>query len=426
MENINLSVEKGKRKIQLVAFSGAFLISVLLIVTIVAIRRTDVNVLILAIPTGLIVGISVLLIIYYSVIVLLFKPLQKMLCTVERVSCGDFSEIEEEETTLILMPLLGFLKDITNSMRDMLINLKDIANQLVVASDMMSNVSRETTQSAQQTADTISQLAKGAEEQVRSITDATNIIDGIVEEIDNVANEAVSATEYADIARKTVGDGFEAMQKASVKMVELKENVDESAEAVKMLSEYSNQIGMIVDVITSIADQTNLLALNAAIEAARAGEQGKGFAVVAEEVRNLAEDSAKAASRISHLIMEIQKGIDKTIKSMEEGTEKADDGYRAMQDAERMLNEISNVSGTITGNIDAISAAISQIADGSRKVSDVMGGIVSISEESAASTEEVSASVQQQTAAMEEVTAAAQQLDDMSGKLNGIISRFQT
>jgi hypothetical protein len=81
--------------------------------------------------------------------------------------------------------------------------------------------------------------------------------------------------------------------------------VDASANAVRELGEHSAQIGLIVDVITSIADQTNLLSLNAAIEAARAGEQGRGFAVVAGKVRTLAEGSAKAASQIANLVREI-------------------------------------------------------------------------------------------------------------------------
>ena len=76
---------------------------------------------------------------------------------------------------------------------------------------------------------------------------------------------------------------------------------------MQQLSAAAQQIGAIVDLITSIASQTNLLALNATIEAARAGDAGRGFAVVAQEVKSLAEQTAKATAEIASQIADIQK-----------------------------------------------------------------------------------------------------------------------
>ena len=75
---------------------------------------------------------------------------------------------------------------------------------------------------------------------------------------------------------------------------------------VAKLGESSAEIGNVVKVITSIAEQTNLLALNATIEAARAGEAGKGFAVVANEVKELAQETAKATEDIARRVQAIQ------------------------------------------------------------------------------------------------------------------------
>ena len=219
--------------------------------------------------------------------------------------------------------------------------------------------------------------------------------------------------------------GTNAAQKAKDKMIKIKNTVDSSAEAVRTLGEQSSQIGLIVDVITSIADQTNLLALNAAIEAARAGEQGRGFAVVAGEVRNLAEGSAQAASQIANLVREIQRGIENTIGAMEVGTQEADEGTLVVSEAREMLEGINQSTSTISGEIESIFHATQQMTTASQSMVEVMNSIASISEESAASTEEVSASVEEQTAAMQEVTAAAQELDELANRLRAIIQEFK-
>ncbi len=337
----------------------------------------------------------------------------------------DFSQVAEIKSVKLLGNAVEALKDMCLYMRDIIENLMQIANQLATASEMMSGVSRETTEAAQETSSTISQLAKGSEDQVRTITEAQQVVRDIVGEIERVASAVSTASDYGVKAREIVDKGTSAAQKAADKMRKIKETVDSSAEAVRLLGEHSTQIGLIVDVITSIADQTNLLALNAAIEAARAGEQGRGFAVVAGEVRNLAEGSAKAASQISNLVREIQRGIAQTIEAMEAGTLEADEGTMVVDEARNMLEAINESTATISSEIESIAVATQQIALSSQKVEEVMNNIASISEESAASTEEVSASVEEQTAAMQEVTAAAQELDEMSNRLRQIVQGFK-
>ena len=87
---------------------------------------------------------------------------------------------------------------------------------------------------------------------------------------------------------------------------------------VAKLGESSAEIGNVVKVITSIAEQTNLLALNATIEAARAGEAGKGFAVVANEVKELAQETAKATEDIARRVLAIQGDTTAAVAAIEE------------------------------------------------------------------------------------------------------------
>ncbi len=90
-------------------------------------------------------------------------------------------------------------------------------------------------------------------------------------------------------------------------LIKLFTNLSDASGAVEKLSQDSQEVGSVLDVIMNISEQTNLLALNAAIEAARAGESGRGFAVVADEVRTLASRTQKSAVEIESMIKKLQE-----------------------------------------------------------------------------------------------------------------------
>ncbi len=160
--------------------------------------------------------------------------------------------------------------------------------------------------------------------------------------------EKQHAIEAADVSVKN----REAVMNIAGSLEALSGDTLQTSKNVQGLTERAAQIGSIVQLIKEIADQTNLLALNAAIEAARAGEQGRGFAVVADEVRKLAERTAKATSEISVIVNAIQTETNTAKTQMETWAEKSKafstDVGNVMENMKHLLDLSHTMEGTIS------------------------------------------------------------------------------
>ncbi|WP_462378944.1 methyl-accepting chemotaxis protein [Pseudomonas sp. Marseille-QA0892] len=167
--------------------------------------------------------------------------------------------------------------------------------------------------------------------------------------------ETENARRAFELSQKTLNaadEGSSVIRQATGAMQRIANTIQSSAESIEALGAQSQRISSIVKTIREIADQTNLLALNAAIEAARAGEQGRGFAVVADEVRQLAERTARSTSEIGDMIHSVQESTDRAVVAMGSSRKETEAGVEHTHHAGQVMERISEHSRHV---VDAVS-----------------------------------------------------------------------
>ncbi len=221
-----------------------------------------------------------------------------------------------------------------------------------------------------------------------------NSVQLLTDAIQRVAENAKEAEEVARTSSVTALKGGESVERTVAGIVEIRDTVAETARKVKRLAEASQEISKIVALISQISSRTNLLALNASIEAARAGESGRGFAIVADEVRQLADRSAKALKEIEQIVWQIQSETGSVMTAMEEGLQQVVDVVDRAEQAKGSLEDIIQVSKRIDTLVRSITASTVEQRENSRKVSEVMQSVELAAQTTSRESQRVASSLQ--------------------------------
>ncbi|MCB2199990.1 HAMP domain-containing protein [bacterium] len=299
----------------------------------------------------------------------LLAPIQEAARVLKRMETGDF-------TATVQGDYHGDHAVIKDAINNVLGRLNHLLTNISEAVDQVKNGSEQVSTSSQS-------LSDGATRQASSLEEISSSMQEVQQRAETNGSNANEARKLSDGVRSSAEEGNERM----AKMLDAMEGINNAA----------GEISQIIKTIDEIAFQTNLLALNAAVEAARAGAHGKGFAVVAEEVRNLAQRSAKAASETTQL-------IEQSIERSRNGSRIATDTADSLGTIITGVGKVSGVIGEIAEAVSHQSVSIKGINDGLTDIDQVTQGNSAIAEETAASSEELAGQTATLSSMLQEFT----------------------
>jgi len=390
----------------------------------------------------LVIGSLVLAVILgYYLSGMIIRPLNKAVGMLEdiaegegnltaRLEVGGNDEIAElaQWFNLFIEKLQNMIREIASTadrLNTSSSDLSALSAQMVSSSEHVSMQSHSVAGATEEMSANINAIASATEEMSVNIQSISSSAEQMSQNVDTVASAIEeNSMELSDVAR-FAQDGSDIARMA-------KERSESAMKTIELLGRVAQDIGDVTSVIKRIAEQTNLLALNATIEAASAGDAGRGFAVVAGEIKELANQSAKAAQDIAGRIKGVQSNTEEVVKVIDEISNiinHINDSSalisKSVEQQKATANEISGNIHQARAGTNTIASAIAEVASGSndmaRSAAEAAKGVTEVS----ASIQDVNRAAGESNTGAQKINMAAVELAEVAGEIQKMVGRFR-
>jgi methyl-accepting chemotaxis protein len=352
-------------------------------------------------------------------------PLVRLVTAAERFGSGDLRPVTTGQMPREFQVLADAMRQMGERLRGIVSEVVGSADRIASSASDLSAVSEQLAASSSEVSTAMLEISTGAEHQRNELNATESALAQLRRATTEMADAAARVARLGEEIRTVADRHRNDIAAAGTTLLDVREVVRTTGTEVTQLAEQSAAIDDFVDLIKRISSQTNLLALNAAIEAARAGEHGRGCAVVAEEVRQLADESARAAEDVARTTRVIREQVDEVTATMAVGQAKVRGIESVAEGAARGLTEIV----AAVEQVEQAAARVTQAAQENRGVTEQLGAqaqqVVNRAVSHASSAEQVTAATEQQGASTQQMAAAAGDLLQAAEKLRNMVRGFR-
>ncbi|WP_413207605.1 methyl-accepting chemotaxis protein [Rhodospirillum sp. A1_3_36] len=389
---------------------------------------------------GVVVGATVLALwVCFSMYRAITAPLPEVRRLTAAAMARDLTQRVEVEGRDEIAGIARALDDVVASFR---LGLEEVAMasvSIAAASEELGRSSASLTDQAKSVSGDSTRADDASKDLTKAIADVSLVVRDLAEAAQTVAGAVTelnaSIYEVAGHADQAAAAAYEVEAtntEVGQVMGQAQREMETARGIIEELNETASEVGDVIGVINDIANQTNLLALNATIEAARAGEMGKGFAVVAGEVKNLANQSAKATESITNRVTAIQDRVARTVDSIGGVGASIDQVQKHMDGMGEVVRRVNDIASAIAKEVaaqgeatDEISRNAEQVSIAALRLNENTEKTKSTADTMTLAVERISSSAEEAAVSAGETQLASEELAQLANRMDGLVSLYK-